>query len=93
MSTSMDDRLKNQLKELSEMKDGWHDGEGLAPSSESIEMAERFLKALTSKIYLYPTLDGGVNIEWGCKDLGVEVEVGSNGGEYDLELLVVEYKE
>ena len=58
----------DQLVEISALKDGWLDGEGIAVSESTLLAARREADAVataTNRIpYLYPREDGGVSIEW-----------------------------
>lgn len=58
-----------QLRDLRALKDGWHDGEGVAPKPEVIDGAADVLSFLEETFsvplpFLYPTFDGAVRAEW-----------------------------
>ncbi|MCR4317047.1 MAG: hypothetical protein NUW37_11950 [Planctomycetes bacterium] len=62
------DRIKSRLKELAQMKDGWLDNEGKAPSKEGLIWLESamalYYPSDAPKPYIYPTEAGGIQIEW-----------------------------
>lgn len=72
-----------RLEELASLPDGWLDGDGRAVSKEAIQTAETFLfKVLDAGIArpgVYPTPDGGIQMEWADGPEGLEVMV-ANGG-------------
>lgn len=53
---------------LRALKDGWLDGEGLAPPSYGLDWFDaafaRFYPADAPRPYVYPMPDGGVQLEW-----------------------------
>lgn len=58
-----------RLKELSELEDGWLDGEGKNISPQVLDLAEKILKQLIVDLnvptpHLYPTEEGGISAEW-----------------------------
>ena len=75
-----------QLDDLRNLKDGWYDGDGLAPSHEGLD----WLEARLSNEYLnllplpriYPTVEGGVQLEWsiGSNDTSLEVNLSDHSG-------------
>ena len=62
------DRALDQLRELSELTDGWLDGTSDAPTAEVRESVARVLEALEQTSLdapmLSPLTDGGVHLEW-----------------------------
>ena len=71
-----------RLIELGGMSDGWHYGDGKAPTPKTIDVARSVVGALVARDDVpwpaaYPTIDGGVNVEW---DVGAEIEFGPDGG-------------
>jgi hypothetical protein len=62
--TSVPDRLK----ELAALKDGWHDGQGLAIAPEIIERVGKVLAEMPIDLpipYLFPLLfEQGISVEW-----------------------------
>ena len=65
------------------MPDGWLDGEGRAVSKEALQTAEAFLfmvlDAGVPRPGVYPTPDGGIQMEWAEGPEELEVLV-ANGG-------------
>ena len=56
----------SNLDHLRVLKDGWLNGDGLAPSKEGLDWLERILVYhLQITPYIYPTYEGGVSLEWG----------------------------
>lgn len=89
-----------QLDDLRNLKDGWYDGDGLAPSHEGLD----WLDARLSNEYpdhlplprIYPTFEGGVQLEWsiGPNDASLEVNLsGYSGYWHNLNLRTVEDEE
>ena len=72
-----------RLEELAALKPGWLDGEGLAVSKDALRTAESFLfhvlDAQISRPGVFPTPEGGIQMEWPNGPLELEVIV-SNGG-------------
>jgi hypothetical protein len=60
--------LVSRFDELAEIKDGWHDGAGLAPSAIALaHIAERFAAHFPERTPLpaiVPTQDGNLLVEW-----------------------------
>ncbi len=75
-----------QLDDLRNLKDGWLDGDGLAPSHEGLN----WLQAKFSDQYLdhlplpriYPTFEGGVQLEWSISpnDASLEINLSDRSG-------------
>jgi hypothetical protein len=58
-----------QLDQLSIMQDGWLDGECDKPSEEAIRHCRDVMDCIqpalgASKTYIYPRMDGGIQVEW-----------------------------
>lgn len=71
-----------RIEELSALKDGWLEGKGLAPTKEALDWFE---SEFTSRYpvdlplpYLFPTPDGGIDLEWtlGVADVSLEIDLG-----------------
>lgn len=64
---------------LETLKDGWHDGEGRAPTSEAIAATRKLLKNLDIlRFAVFPTISGGVQFE--TPDMGdVEFRIDASG--------------
>jgi hypothetical protein len=70
-------RCSERLKHVGAMKDGWHDGEGEAPSGLAIDLATKFLNrrfALCDVYRIYPTDEAGVLFEFENKGWDISVE-------------------
>ena len=72
-------RRKRRLEELKALVAGWHDGEGVPISRQAIDSCRSFLarRASFAKDYrIYPTLQGGILVEFiaGAWDLSVEFD-------------------
>lgn len=74
------ERERRRLDELSRMTHGWYgEGEGKVPTPAAIETARHFLESaelIGVRVYVYPTLEGGVQLEWGE---GHEFHIGPSG--------------
>lgn len=71
-----DDGFAANLAELRAMRDGWLDGKGLAPDSETLDWLAKTLPAWIAggmlRPRLYATEDGYVRAEWPVGDDGVD---------------------
>ena len=70
-------RCRDRLNQVSALGDGWHDGDGLAPSAEFVAAANKFLSqdfALCDLYRIYPTDEGGVLFEIEIRDWDLSVE-------------------
>lgn len=56
----MTQRHIHRLNELERLQDGWLDGDGIAPTDDALHGAYTLL--ITARIF--PTPEGGVQIEW-----------------------------
>jgi hypothetical protein len=61
-------KIWERLTELSELQDGWLDGQGKAPSRHVLELAGHLVTTLPRHVIgpvrVYPTAPGGVQLEW-----------------------------
>lgn len=76
-------RRMERLTDLGNIEDGWHDGEGSAPSDEAIKVARTFLRqrpSLAGAFSVFPTLAGGVLFEFEVHGWNYSVEIGADGG-------------
>lgn len=76
------DRCRTRIAELAAIKDGWHDGGGLAPTSKAVSGALRFLSlrpAMPPDCGVYPTDDGGLLFEFTHEGWDYSVEVMPSG--------------
>jgi len=57
--------ILKRIEGLRSLKDGWVDGEGRAVSSYVCDLARTVITdAKWFRPYMYPTFDGGLNLEW-----------------------------
>ena len=74
-----------RLDELRLLKDGWLDGEGKAVDATLLSFLEKdldkYISDETPSPFLYPTIEGGVQIEWSLRgyEITLEVEPGYYG--------------
>lgn len=76
--------FSSRLNELRTLEDGWLDGKGVAPSSTGLDWLEqRFVSNYSEELpspFLYPTAEGGVQIEWtigGC-EASLEIDLANH---------------
>ena len=89
-----------RLDEFRDMRDGWLEGTGIAPSHAGLdwlaESFELFFPPYAPLPYTYPTPTGGVQMEWslGNKEIGLEVDIADYGAEwYSLDVVSLESDE
>lgn len=67
-----------RLDELSNLKDNWLDGEGIAPSLACvIAVEEAFKKYFDSNLplpHIFPTVEGGLQAEWSINNIEIAIE-------------------
>ncbi|MCE2434685.1 MAG: hypothetical protein J4F29_17440 [Candidatus Latescibacteria bacterium] len=67
------------LDEFRDLKDGWLEGEGVAPSLDGLDwLAATFDRHFPNDLplpYLYPTPEGGVQAEWSLSANEISLEV------------------
>lgn len=71
--------VMSRLDELRALQDGWLDGYGLAPSADGLvwfaqEFEARYPRDVVLP-YVYPTADGGLQLEWGLPSGEVSLEI------------------
>lgn len=76
-----------RLDELRELKDGWLDGKGQAPSHDGLTwLAARFVRFPDDLAlpHMYPTPEGGVQAEWSlsAREASLEVDLATHQGEW-----------
>jgi hypothetical protein len=82
--------INARIDELSYLKDGWYNGEGVAPHPAFLqtfnEYFEAFYDATLPLPYLYPTIGGGLQAEWVNEnfDVSLEVEMSGNASLHSL---------
>ena len=90
--------IRHQLESLEKLKDGWADGiqpavdwgngYGLAPSAEGLEWLggrlDKLYEQRLPKPYLYPTPEGGVEVEWSMGPImpSLEIDLITHGAEW-----------
>ena len=71
--------VRTRLNKFREMKDGWLDGEGVAPSDEGLtwlaDAFERLYPAGAPLPFTFPMPSGGVQFEWSFNEYEVSLEV------------------
>ena len=78
--------ISAQLDDLRLMKNGWLEGEGLAPPPEGLDwLSQAFDDHYSENLpppYLYPTEEGGVQAEWSFKqdEVSLRIDLGSHAG-------------
>lgn len=78
-----------RLDEFRRLEDGWYNGDGFAPDHKELDwLAHRFGEFYpTDELptpYVFPTIDGGVNIEWalGEDEASLEIDLSTHQGEW-----------
>lgn len=61
--------ISEQFAELTDLADGWLDGEGAAYAPAFLDTAERLVRYMVEVVglpvpFLYPTADGDIRVEW-----------------------------
>jgi hypothetical protein len=82
-----DPRLRSRLDELGQLTDGWHDGDGAAPSAAALATA-RDIEQLTSpadRVVAFPTLEGGISLERYAAHGGWSTEISPDGALYTID--------
>lgn len=68
-----------RLDEFRDMKEGWLEGEGVAPSLEGLDWLaagfDRYFPDGLPLPYLYPTPEGGVQAEWSLSENEISLEI------------------
>ena len=76
-----------RIDELRLLKVGWLEGRGLVPSTAEFDWLESFFAesypAALPTPYIYPTEDGGVQLEWrtGNQDISLEIDFSDRTGD------------
>ena len=67
------------LDEFRSMQDGWHEGDGKAPSHSGLDwLSDAFRRGYHADLplpYTYPTFEGGVQCEWTIGQFYIEIEI------------------
>ena len=96
--------VRARLDELKSLRDGWLDGYGKAPSHMGMDwLADGFEKNYPNdpslpKPYLYPTPEGGVQVEWtiGPNEASLEICIETHRAEWfnvDLDTELIDEKQ
>ena len=78
--------ISAQIYDLRQLKDGWLEGQGKAPSKEGLDwLSQAFDKHYSGNLplpYLYPTEPGGVQAEWslGRNEITLEIDLTEHSG-------------
>lgn len=78
--------ISAQIYDLRQLKDGWLEGQGKAPSKEGLDwLSQAFDKHYSGNLplpYLYPTEPGGVQAEWslGRNEITLEIDLAEHSG-------------
>lgn len=70
---------EDRFAELAAMQDGWYDGRGKKPTQLAVEIARSFV-ACFGDAHIYPTLEGGIQIEQDADHHCWEICIGPRGG-------------
>ncbi len=79
-----------RLAELHGLKDGWLDGEGVAPKPASLNwLAETFSSLYPEELplpHIYPTVEGGVQAEWtlSSHEASLRIDFSTRAGEWHV---------
>ena len=80
--------ISQQLDDLRAMRDGWLDGDGIAPPKDGLDWLQvqfqRYYPDSAPRPYIYPTFEGGVEIEWTIRpyEIGMTVDLSNRSGEW-----------
>ncbi|WP_263358577.1 hypothetical protein [Acidicapsa ligni] len=78
-----------RLEQIAQLKDGWLDGKGVAPTKGKLNwLGAAFDAGFSPDLplpYLYPTVEGGIQAEWSLHDWSVTLEI-------NLETQIGEYQ-
>ena len=78
--------ISAQIYDLRQLKDGWLEGQGKAPSKEGLDwLVQAFDKHYSGDLplpYLYPTEPGGIQAEWslGQNEITLEIDLAEHSG-------------
>lgn len=78
--------LYTRLEHLAGLADGWYDGQGYGITENTMQRARKLLFRLLENVRglsrprLYPTFQGGVQMEWSVGTAELEIDVQPEGG-------------
>ena len=86
--------IRERLEELSHLKAGWLEGDGLAPSHAGLIWLSKafdgyFISGESVLPYLYPTPEGNIRAEWSIAphEISLDIDLNSHRADYhDLNL-------
>ena len=70
--------MSERLNELAQLEGGWFDGEGLAPLASAMTCLDDAWRTHAAQLpmpYVYPTLEGGLSLEWDKPADGLTLEL------------------
>ena len=79
-----------QLNDLRELQDGWLDGDGKAPSSDSLDWLHEAFECKfpldAPEPHIYPTENGGVQAEWsiGPNEITLDIDLETHLGDWHV---------
>jgi hypothetical protein len=72
-------QINSRLEQLSALNDGWLDGSGIAPDTNALQNLGSLFQSHYDKSlpipYIYPTADGGLQLEWSPEDWEATLEL------------------
>ena len=80
--------ISAQLDNLRAMKDGWLDGDGIAPPKDGLDWLQiqfqKYYPDSAPRPYIYPTFEGGVEIEWSLRpyEIGMTIDLSNHSGDW-----------
>jgi hypothetical protein len=84
------DKLLRRLDELASLADGWLDGQGQAPNARVIAELRSMAGALAAEdmpaLRIFPTPEGGIQLEWRSNTIERSVEVRADLSVYAVEV-------
>lgn len=87
LTTQVNYEIANRIEEISELRDGWFDGSGVAPASDKLDLvASHLIPSYPEKLPLpaiIPTPEGNLLLEWNTSgDPSVDVRLDRLVGEF-----------
>ncbi len=88
VEATANDSLRRRLDELRQLRDGWLDGNGLAPSTASLDwLSQQFDGRYPGDLplpFTYPTAEGGIQCEWsvGGFEASLEIDLQTYAGQW-----------
>jgi len=68
-----------RLADIAHMRDGWHDGEGVAPERDTVSLARQMIMFADEQMYyddvsIFPLFEGGIELVFHKGDNDYELE-------------------